>query len=71
MVKSLNYLCFIPPDDSVNSESVAGVKPGDSNEVIGYQADEFTHTWLAEHFLFNHTLTPGSEQDASSNLLPV
>ena len=26
------------------------IKPGDSGVVIGYQVDEFTHTWSAEYF---------------------
>ena len=33
-------------DDTVNSESVMGIKPGDSGVVNGYQVDEFTHTWF-------------------------
>ena len=33
---------------TVDSESVVGIKPGDSGVVIGYQVDEFTHTWSAE-----------------------
>ena len=28
-----------------------GIKPGDSGLVIGYQVDEFTHTWSAEWFV--------------------
>ena len=39
---------LVPSDDAVNSVSVMGVKPGDSGVVIGYQVDEFTHTWSAE-----------------------
>ena len=35
---------LVPSDDMVNSESVMGIKPGDSGVVIGYQVDEFTHT---------------------------
>ena len=35
---------WVPSDDAVNSESVMGIKPGDSGVVIGYQVDEFTHT---------------------------
>ena len=37
-----------PSDDVVNSDSVMGIKPGDSGVVIGYQVDAFTHTWSAE-----------------------
>ena len=35
----------------VNSESMMGIKPGDSSAVIGYQVDEFTCTWSAEWFV--------------------
>ena len=28
-----------------------GIKPGDSSVVIGYQVNEFTHTWSAEWFV--------------------
>ena len=40
-----------PPDDTVDTESVTGIKPGDSGVVIGYWVDEFTHTWSAEWFV--------------------
>ena len=39
---------LVQSDDMVNSESMMGIKPGDSGVAIGYQADEFTHTWSAE-----------------------
>ena len=42
---------LVPPNDTVNSESVVGFKPGDSGVVIGYQVDDFTHTWSAEQFV--------------------
>ena len=35
---------LVPSDDTVNFESVMGIKPGDSSVVIGYQVDGFTHT---------------------------
>ena len=35
----------------VDSQSVLGIKPGDSSVVIGYQVDEFTHIWSAEQFV--------------------
>ena len=40
---------LVPSDDTV--DSVMGVKPGDSSVVIGYQVDEFTHTWSSEQFV--------------------
>ena len=42
---------LVPSDDAVDSESVMDIKPGDSGVVIGYQVDEFTHTWSAEQLL--------------------
>ena len=39
---------LVPSDATVNSESAMGIKPGDSGVVIGYQIDEFMHTWSAE-----------------------
>ena len=30
-----------------DSESVMDIKPGDSGVVVGYQVDEFIHTWSA------------------------
>ena len=35
----------------INSESVMGIKPGDSDVVIGYQVDQFTHTLLVKHLI--------------------
>ena len=46
-------------DDTVNSESVMGIKPGDSSMVIGYQVDEFIHIWSAEWFLAHSHIYPG------------
>ena len=40
----------------VNSESVMGIKPGDSVLVIGYQVDEFMSGWWSA-LLLNHTFT--------------
>ena len=42
---------FLPPNDTVNSKSVVGVTPGNSSVVTGFQVDEFTCIWLAEHFV--------------------
>ena len=43
----------------VNSESLVGIKPGDSGVVIGYQVFEFTHTWSAECFVSHSHIYPG------------
>ena len=48
---------LVPSDDAVNSDSVIGVKPGDSGVVIGYQVDEFTCTWSAEQFVAHSHLS--------------
>ena len=39
---------LVPSEDAVDSDSVMGIKSGDSGVVIGYQVDEFTCTWSAE-----------------------
>ena len=53
-------------DDAVDSESVMGIKPGDSGVVIGYQVDEFTHTWSAEQFVACSHIFPGFTSKVSS-----
>ena len=35
------------------------LNPGDSGVVIGYQVDEFTHTWSAEQFVAHSHIYPG------------
>ena len=50
---------LVPSDDVVDCESVMGLKPGDSGVVIGYQVDEFTHTWSAEQFVAHFHIYPG------------
>ena len=40
-----------PSNDTVNSESVIGFKPGDSGVMISCQVHGFTCTWLVEHFI--------------------
>ena len=54
-----SFLGLVPSDDMVNSESVMGIKPGDSSVVIGYQVDEFTCTWSAEQFVACSHIYPG------------
>ena len=45
-----------PLDDMIDSQSVVGVKSGDSGVVIRYPVDQFTHTWSAEYFTaISHT----------------
>ena len=53
------FQVLVPSDDAVDSESVMGVKPGDSSVVIGYQVDEFTHLWSAEQFVACPHIYPG------------
>ena len=57
--EGFSFLGLVPSDDTVNSESVMGIKPGDSGVVIGYQVDEFTHTWSAECFVAHFHIYPG------------
>ena len=57
---------FVLSDDMVNSESVMGVKPGDSSVVIGYQVDEFTCTLSAEQFVALSHIYPGFTGKVSS-----
>ena len=51
---------LVPLGGTVDSESVVGVKPGNSGVVIVYQVDEFTHTWSTEWLLLVHIFTLGS-----------
>ena len=37
-----SFLGLVPSNDTVDSESLVGTKPGDSGVVIGYQFHEFT-----------------------------
>ena len=57
---------LVPSDDVVDSDSVMGIKPGDSGVVIGYQVDEFTHTWSAEWFVAHSHIHPGFTGKVSS-----
>ena len=57
---------LVPSDDAVNSDSVMGIKPGDSGVVIGYQVDEFTCTWSAEQFVAHSHIYPGFTGKVSS-----
>ena len=57
---------LVPSDDVVNSDSVMGIKPGDSGVVIGYQVDEFTCTWSAEQFVAHSHIYPGFTGEVSS-----
>ena len=50
---------MVPPNDTVNSESVVGILTGDSGMVIGYQVDYFTDTQLAEQFVAHSHIYPG------------
>ena len=43
-----------------------GIKPGGSGVVIGYQVDEFTHTWSAEQFVACSHIYPGFTGKVSS-----
>ena len=57
---------LVQSDDVVNPDSVMAVKPGDSGVVIGYQVDEFTHTWSTEQFVARSHIYPGFTGKVSS-----
>ena len=57
---------LVPSDDALSSESVMGIKPGDSSVVIGCQVDEFTYTWSAEQFVACCHIYPGVTGKVSS-----
>ena len=57
---------LVPSNDKVNSESVVGIKPGDSGVVMGYQVDEFTCPWSAEWFVNCSHIYPGITGKVSS-----
>ena len=64
--KGSSFPHLVPPDDAVNSESVVGIKPGDSGVVIGYQVDEFICTWSTEQFVAHSHIYPGFMVKVSS-----
>ena len=37
---------------------MVGINPGNSGVVIGYQLDEFTHTWSVEQFVAHSHIYP-------------
>ena len=57
--KGSSFPGLVPSDDVVDSDSVMGIKPGDSSVVIGYQVGEFTCTWSAEQFVARSHIYPG------------
>ena len=56
----------MPSDDTVDSKSVMGIKPGDFGVVIGYQVGKFTCTWSAERFIDCFHIYPGLTGKVSS-----
>ena len=61
-----SFPVLVPSNDTVDSESAMGIKPGDSGMLVGYQVDEFTHTWSAEHFVAHSHIYPGCTVKVSS-----
>ena len=57
---------LVPSNDTVDSESMMGIKPGDSGVVIGYQVDEFACTWSAGQFVVYFHIYPGFTGKVSS-----
>ena len=60
------FLGVFPSNDMVKSESAMGIKAGNFGVVIGYQVDEFTHTWSAEQFVAHCHIYPGFTGKVSS-----
>ena len=48
------------------TESMMAIKPGNSGVMIGYQVDEFTHTWSAQQFVACSHIYPGFTGKVSS-----
>ena len=42
---------LVPANDTVSFESMMAITPCDSRVVIGYQVDEYTHTWPTDSLL--------------------
>ena len=57
---------LVQSDDRVDSESVMGIKPGDSGVVIGYHVDEFNCIWSEEQFVAHSHIYPGFVGKGSS-----
>ena len=57
---------LVPSDDTVDSEFVLGIKPGDSSVMIGYEVDEFTCTLSLEWFVAHFHIYPGFTGKLSS-----
>ena len=67
-----SYLtCLVPPDNTVDSESVLGAKPGDSGVVIEYQLNNFTCTQLVESLFLSCKYSQGSWESISFSPLPA
>ena len=64
--KGSSFPGLVPSDDTVNSESVMDITPGDSSVLIRYQVNEFTHTWSAEQFVGHSHIYPGFTGKVSS-----
>ena len=64
--RGLLFQVLVPSDDAVDSDSVMGIKPGDSGVVIGYQVDEFTCTWSVGWFVAHSHIYPGFTGKVSS-----
>ena len=58
LIQGSSFPGLVPSDDVVDSESVMGIKPGDSGVVIGYQVDECTCTWSAEWVVAHSHIYP-------------
>ena len=61
-----SFPVLVPANDTNDSESVVDLEPVDSSVVIGYQVDEFSHTWLVEYFVAQSHIYPAFTSKMSS-----
>ena len=66
--KGSSFPCCVPPNDMVDSESVVGIKPGDSGVMIEYWIVEFTQAWLAECYIVQSHIYHGFMDKVSTQI---
>ena len=55
-----SFVGLVPPNDTLNSESVVRVKHGDTGAVMGIKSTTSLVPSLQNILLFDHRFTPGS-----------
>ena len=64
--RSLLFQVWFHTNDTADSESVVGIKPGDCGVVIRYHIAALSHTWSAECFVAHSHIYPGFTGKVSS-----